>query len=105
MKRDAQRAKAMDGWYEILKSQGKEAAGHPPPMPAVSVFERIRVQISDELGTEYKQVDGQVAGTGTEWDAIWTYQPEPPEEALELTMQFTSEDADSNSECRIVIHQ
>ena len=93
----------MDSWYETLKNQGREAAGHPPPMPAVPVFEQISTQISDELGTEYRQVGGQVAGDGTEWDAIWTFQPEPPEDARELTIQFTSEGTDANTECRITL--
>jgi hypothetical protein len=99
--RDAQYLDAREAWAERLKSQGRETAGDPPTMPGVPVLERVRVIVTDDIGTNYQWTAGEVAGDGTEWDASWVYAPTPPQGARSLKLRFTLDGELTAKECEV----
>jgi hypothetical protein len=88
-------------WVEQRRAQGAEGAGDMPTMPGVLALEPITVNISDDSGTEYRCVAGQIAGDGTEWAASWTYLPEPPEHVRSLNLEFALNGEPTGKNCQI----
>lgn len=102
-RRDQQFLQAFEEWGNKRRGPNPELAGEPPTMPAIPVLERIQVTLTDDVGTLYRRVAGQVAGTSTEWDAAWTYAPTPPDTADTLTVRFILDDEATGAECQIRI--
>jgi len=98
-RRDSRFHAAREHWARELTEHGKDAAGPPPTMPAVPVFDRVTVTITDDVGTEYECVAGQVAGDGTDWDAAWVYGPRPPGTATRLRLDFVLDGAPTGHVC------
>jgi hypothetical protein len=68
------------------------AAGHrgerplaPPAQPG-ALLNAIALGLKDDLGTPYRRRSSQAAGTGTEWDAVWRFDPTPPTRATRLVV-------------------
>lgn len=99
--RDQQHESAILAWAERLKAHGRGNAGPAPTMPAVPVLDRVRSLVTDDVGTDYKLAAGQVAGSGTDWDASWIYSPEPPDAARILTLRFTLDGSPTGKECKV----
>jgi hypothetical protein len=57
----------------------------PPPQPG-TVLSTIALRLHDDARTSYRILGSQAAGTGTEWDAIWRFGPQPPPEATRLSV-------------------
>ncbi|WP_146238774.1 hypothetical protein [Arthrobacter livingstonensis] len=102
--RDQRHLKEIDQWAERRKLHGTEAAGRFPIMPGEPVLERVKVRISDDVGTEYRWVGGKVAGTGTEWDGCWGYAPEPPMSARLLNFEFTLDGEPTGKRCQVQLN-
>ena len=88
-------------WAERRRTDGAESAGPMPTMPGVLAFEPVELQITDDSGTDYRFVAGQVAGDGTEWSASWTYLPEPPRHVKCLNLVGTLHGAPTGKSCKI----
>ena len=83
---------ALEAWAKVAvehTSKG-ERPPRPPVQPGVVVFGELGVGLADDVGTAYRRVGGQVAGTGTEWDAIWRFEPAPPSAARKLRIAATN---------------
>jgi len=100
-RRDAEFRVALDAWARRLTERGKDAAGEAPTMPGVRVLDRVKVSITDDVGTEYQLVAGQAAGDGTDWDAAWIYAPRPPATAAHLYLRFTLDGHPTGIECAL----
>ncbi|WP_146111853.1 hypothetical protein [Arthrobacter sp. MYb227] len=70
-------------------------------MPAVPVLERVQVEVSDDVGTEYRWAGGKIAGTGSEWEGSWGFIPEPPSNARLLTLAFTLDGEPTGKLCQL----
>jgi hypothetical protein len=88
-------------WAEQWRAHGAVSAGPPPTMPGVLVLQPIQLDVKDEAGTEYRFVEHQAGGSGTEWSASWIFLPEPPENARNLYLEFSLRGAQSRSQCQI----
>lgn len=90
-------------WVQQRRAQSVESAelGPMPTMPGVLAFEPVELQITDDIGTDYRFIAGQVAGDGTEWSASWTYLPEPPRQAKNLNLVFTLYGTPTGKSCVI----
>lgn len=99
--RDNHHLEKIEQWAARGKSHGTDAAGPYPIMPGVPVLERVKVRISDDVGTDYRWVGGKLAGTGTEWEGCWGYAPEPPKDARFLTLDFTLDDELTGKRCQL----
>ncbi|RAM37212.1 hypothetical protein [Arthrobacter globiformis] len=99
--RDHQFTEAIVDWVEQREKRGAESAGQPPTMPGVLVLEPVQLRISDDFGTEYECVAGQIAGDGTEWSASWMYLPEPPKHVRSINLVFTLHGAPTGKDCQI----
>jgi len=87
--RDSQFLRDLQDWSERdkdLEVFGQEV--HPPQMPGIAVFDQIGIQLTDDVGTGYRRTGGKMAGSGTEWDALWIYTPAPPPNAQTLQIEF-----------------
>ena len=100
-RRDAEFHTAREAWARELKERGKDAAGDPPTMPGVPVLSAVQVKITDDVGTEYGLIAGQVAGDGTDWDASWIYAPRPPADAGRLRLEFTLDGQPTGRTCAL----
>ena len=103
MQRDATFRTAQAAWARRLKEHGKAAAGDPPTMPGVPALSRVKVNVTDDVGTRYEFVAGQVAGDGSEWDASWIYAPRPPAVARELRLEFTLDAEPTGRDCKLTL--
>jgi hypothetical protein len=74
-------------------------------MSGVLALEPISVTISDDVGTEYRCVSGQIAGDGTEWSASWTYLPEPPQRVHRLKLEFTLHGEPTGKHCQVMLDE
>jgi hypothetical protein len=101
-RRDQSFLEALHQWVEMRKKHGPESAGDVPIMPGVLALEPIGTIISDDSGTEYRCVSGQIAGDGTEWSASWAFLPAPPQHAR-LRLQFTIDGEPTGMDCQIAI--
>lgn len=100
MRRDGQFQVARLAWAQ--RRQDQVAAEEPVPlMPGFAVLDRVGVVLTDEVGTEYRLVAGQVAGDGTEWEAAWEFVPQPPEAAGTLGLQFTLDGTPTGQTCQV----
>jgi hypothetical protein len=88
-------------WAEQIRTDGAESAGPMPTMPGILVFKPVELTITDDSGTDYHFVAGQVAGDGTEWSASWTYLPEPPTHVKRLKLVFTLHGTPTGKSCEI----
>ena len=88
-------------WADQLRAHGAESAGPAPTMPGVLVLQPIQLDVKDDAGTEYRFVERQTAGDGTEWSASWTFLPEPPENARNLYLEFSLHGAQNRSQCQL----
>lgn len=89
--RDAQFLRELEEWSDRRKAAASDSPERPPVMPGVPVFERLTTSVTDDVGTEYRQAGGKVAGFNTEWDATWVYTPAPPPKARTLRFEFSIE--------------
>lgn len=80
---------------------GAQAVGDPPAMPGQLVLGTVGAVISDDVGTTYRMDAGQVAGSGSEWEATWVYLPEPPRTARILTLEFTLDGEPTGKTCQV----
>ncbi|WP_026551704.1 hypothetical protein [Arthrobacter sp. H20] len=101
MIRDGQRERELQEWSERRKAEGPDSKVVPSKMPGVVLFERIAAHVTDDLGTEYRQAGGHVAGGGTEWDAAWIFLPSPPENARTLRIEFSVDGESSGKHCEV----
>ncbi|WP_104091899.1 hypothetical protein [Arthrobacter sp. GMC3] len=99
--RDQRHVQEIEHWAELRKRHGTEAAGRFPIMPGEPVLSRVKVRLTDDVGTEYRWVGGKVAGTGTEWDGCWGYAPEPPMSARLLNFEFTLDGEPTGKSCKV----
>lgn len=88
-RRDELYERRLDSWARRRKEHGLLTGKNElPQMPGVDVLSRVSALVSDDAGTEYAVEQGQVAGTGTEWDASWLFVPAPPGTATRLRLRF-----------------
>jgi hypothetical protein len=99
--KDAQFLQERADWATRLQSSGANSAGHPPLMPGVALYERITVHVADDVGTKYRRAGGQVAGDGTEWQALWVYVPAPPDDAQALRLTFDVDGKKTGMHCEL----
>lgn len=99
-RRDHNFHEARLAWVHRRRAQGAEP-GPMPTMPGVLAFEPVELQITDDIGTDYRFVAGQVAGDGNEWSACWTYLPEPPRQAKRMNLAFTLNGTPTGKNCAI----
>ncbi len=104
IQRDIRHDEEMLQWVNLRKSAGAEATGDAPAMPGQLVLGSVGVNISDDIGTSYRMSTGQVAGSGSNWEATWVYLPEPPSGAQLLTLEFTLDDEPTGTTCHVKLH-
>ncbi|MFK0008943.1 hypothetical protein ACIQTZ_18030 [Paenarthrobacter sp. NPDC090520] len=98
--RDSQFLRDLQDWSERdkdLEVVGQEQ--YPPQMPSIAVFDQIGIELTDDVGTEYRRVGGKMAGSGTEWDVLWIYTPAPPPNARTLQIGFDVDGQTTGKHC------
>ncbi|TDK27973.1 hypothetical protein E2F48_02380 [Arthrobacter crusticola] len=90
-------------WAARGGASGPEATEAPPVMPGIAVFERITTHLTDEVGTQYRQAGGKVAGDSTEWDAMWVFVPAPPRSAQTLRLEFRVDGEPTGRYCELTM--
>jgi hypothetical protein len=78
---------AFANWEQVASAARErgERPPDPPPQPG-ALLNAIALRLHDDAGTSYRWLGSQAAGTGTEWDAIRRFGPQPPAEATRLTL-------------------
>lgn len=93
--RPSTRTRALDAIYhdEVARwmrlARVAKARGHEPPEPPTPpglILEALSLRVTDDAGTQYRQMWARAAGTGTEWEAVRMYAPLPPSTAGQLTI-------------------
>jgi len=79
---------ALREFTDRFEEWSRAGTHEPPPAWPAEEFARIRVSVSDDLGTPYRISSGQSGGTGTEWEVRWSFLPTPPPQATRLTLRF-----------------
>jgi hypothetical protein len=75
-----------DDFGEALERWQREGRqGRPPDQPAERIFD-FDVRVNDELGTVYTLRSSARGGSGTMFQADWTFVPGPPDSARRLTV-------------------
>jgi hypothetical protein len=76
---DAAYDAAFEAWASVaVDSKAKGLRPPDPPRQPGAVLGELSVQIFDDVDTAYRWVGTEAAGTGTEWDAAWRFEPLPP---------------------------
>jgi hypothetical protein len=90
---DADYRAAFEEWARV--GVAAKERGERPPTPPPQPGERLNglgLILRDDVDTTYRWQSRQAGGTGTEWDAVWRFAPEPPPEARDLTVAIDSAD-------------
>lgn len=103
MRRDEDFHAAREAWCRDFQQHGQDLAVDPPQMPGVAVLDRVQVVVSDDVGTDYRLLAGQVAGDGTDWEASWVHGPFPPAHASRLHLTFTLDGEPTGSDCTVLL--
>lgn len=103
MERDSQFIRDRQDWADRRKSGETDSETPAPQMPGVLLYERITIQITDDLGTEYHKAGGTVAGGETPWNATWVYLPAPPPGAQALRFEFRVDGGSTEKRCEVSI--
>lgn len=84
---DAAYRTAFEAWAKEAIA-ARRRGERPPDAPAQpgAMLNEISLRLQDDAGTSYWWRSSQAAGTGTEWDAVWRFEPEPPPEATQLSV-------------------
>jgi hypothetical protein len=85
---DAQWAAEFERFVEelgITRERAGATRPEPPQQPG-SVLSRVRLDVSDDLGSAYRITACSAAGTGSEWRADWSFEPGVPPAAKVLTV-------------------
>jgi hypothetical protein len=98
---DEEWALDMADWLEATRANGRDEVGMPPRMPG-NLLARVLVTVTDDSGNQINQLDGQAAGTGTEWHSEWRF-ARPPTGARGLILQFDV-DGVSTGRCELRIN-
>jgi hypothetical protein len=56
-----------------------------PEMPG-ALLGRLELTVADDVGTRYQPSSSHAGGNGTEWRALWRFEPGVPEAATRLTV-------------------
>jgi hypothetical protein len=84
---DAAHRTAMEAWeHEMLAARSRGERPPDPPAQPGAVLNAIALRLRDDAKTSYRRLGSQAAGTGTEWDAIWRFGPQPPPGATRLSV-------------------
>jgi hypothetical protein len=76
--------------FEAARSVWETAASPvPPPWPAEALGPP-EIELSDDVGTDYRRVSGETGGEGSPWASLWRFLPRPPEAAGSLTLALTA---------------
>ena len=90
---DAEHETEFAAWSEkflAARKRGERATEDPPDQPGAFLND-LPLMVTDDLGTDYIHPDKQAAGTGTEWEGIWTYRRGIPSDARLLTVAIDTE--------------
>ena len=71
---------------------GAVGHGEPPEQPAVSLFSRLAVRLTDDAQTAYTLDQRAIGGSGREWQADWRFRPAPPPSARTVFVEVTGGD-------------
>jgi hypothetical protein len=86
-KLDAQYEAEFAAWtQEFLTARKRGGRGMDPPNQPGAFLNDLPLVITDDLGTDYIHPSKQAAGTGTEWEGMWTYKRGIPVDAKWLTV-------------------
>ena len=99
--RDVRYEEQLVQWADLRNRDGAGAAGDAPSMPGQLVLGPVGAVISDDVGTTYRSIAGQVAGSATGWESTWVYLPERPKTAQILTLEFTLDDEPTGKTCQV----
>ena len=77
---------------ELLAARKRGERGTQPPNQPGAFLNDIPLVIADNLGTEYTHPSKQAAGSGTEWEGMWTYKRGIPHAATSLTVKIDRAD-------------
>ncbi|HEY8717277.1 hypothetical protein [Pengzhenrongella sp.] len=99
-RRDLQWEREFDAWGNAVKAHGHDVAGPPPQMPG-NLLARVQMSVSDDSGKQLQKLDGQVAGSGSEWHAEWRHAL-PANGAKRLLLRFAVDGA-SSAACELQI--
>ena len=84
---DARHEAAVEDWEPVAAAAGRRGDRPPnPPAQPGALLNTIALCLQDDVGTRYRRRGSQAAGTGTEWDAVWRFDPAPPARATQLTV-------------------
>ncbi|HWK29075.1 MAG TPA: hypothetical protein VNS09_21115 [Solirubrobacter sp.] len=83
---DAKYHAAFRRWADQRSVAGSEDVLPPPPRQPAELLLALQVSVTDDIGTDYALVSRQAGGTGTDWDAEWTFRPTVPAGASEVTL-------------------
>jgi hypothetical protein len=64
-----------------------------PEVPG-AMLGRMSLTVADDAGTDYRPSSSQAGGTGTEWRAMWQFEPGVPDSASRLTIAIEDESVD-----------
>lgn len=76
-----------DDAFEQWATTATEDRGDVPEEPAHRLM-RVRTLVSDNRGNAYHPHGGEYGGSGTQWDAIQSFVPRPPDDVRELQISL-----------------
>lgn len=96
---DANYRSAFEAWAEnarLVRERGGDPP-HPPDQPG-AMLAKLGLVVRDDIGTSYRWAGTSSAGTGTEWEATWRFQPAVPRQARLLTILINDADGRTYAE-------
>jgi hypothetical protein len=71
---DARHEAEFAAWTEeVLAARERGERGTDPPNQPGAFLNDLPLVIADDVGTQYVHLNKRAAGTGTEWEGMWTF--------------------------------
>jgi hypothetical protein len=86
---DARHEADFEAWVSerTATRDGGERGPDPPKQPGAFLND-LPLALADDVGTVYAAPRKRAAGSGTEWEGKWTFEPASPPEARSLTVSL-----------------
>lgn len=90
---DADYRAAFEAWKaEAAAARDREERPPDAPWQPGTMLHKLPLILNDDLGTQYRKIRSQSAGSGTEWEVNWRFTPAVPKNAQYLTVALDTDD-------------